>query len=1429
MDRPNKARRHAAAVTTWAVTVATVLVPVLVGAHAAEATVVPATWTSQGPGPTTGGQVEGLGAQSNPVVGAVEAIVTHPTDPDIMWAGGVNGGIWRTNNATASAPTWVPETDQSPGLSIGDIQLDPTAPSGLVLVAAVGGNSAFNVNGPVGGILRTTNGGNSWTPLAFDDLAGENLEAVAPRGTTIVVSSNAGLGGVWRSTDGGTNFTRLSGNGTSGLPNIASFDLVGDPANNARLYVATRQGIFRSTDTGATWTNVSGTGFGGVAPATLGGGTVRIEMAVHNNTGAGTNALYVGAINAGQLAGLFRTPDQGATWTQLDTPTTNEGGVVVGLHPGEDEDEGPGGQGATHFSITADPTNANLVYVGGDRQPQNPGPNGILGDNDDTFPNSIGANNFSGRLFRCNASLAPGAQCANITHSNTSGNSAPHADSRDMAFDANGDLMESDDGGVYRQTDPTTNTGNWVSAIGNLAVTEHHSCEWDSVSDVIICGNQDTGVTEQTATGNTTWRQVFQADGGIVGVNDSGASSVRFASTQRLGGFARRTCNAANVCGAPTGVGLSVGGGQVLRQVDTIGFYQPYVLNAITPARMVIPTGNVWESTDQGANLTNVGTLGGARATRALAYGGRSGGIDNPDVLYIGDNAGGLWLRTSSGGAVNQVTAYPGGSPVDITLDPNDWLTAYVIDSNQVFVTNDAGSTWNDVTGNLPSTNAGALRSVAFVPGSGFAMIAVGTDSGVFVTQTQHLGTWAELGANLPNTLTFDLNYDAADDVLVAGTLGRGSWTLSNASAVLPTADLRIEKSDDPDPVHAGEELFYTLTITNDGPDTALGVVVTDQLPDAVTYLSDNGGCSFDIGTNDLTCDLGDLPNGAVRTITIKTLVRSSVVSTEPDGTALIDNVATVASVSVDPDLSNNTVSEKTFVQELADLEITKLCKPDGPLQAGDTATCTIFVDNHGPSDARNVTVTDTHLASGPFTIGTVTASQGSCDPPSGGVITCHLGTLAAASPTSSGRATITIEITATDETDVNDVATVTSSTPDPDTTNNQGQGTIHVSGVADLALTKTGPATAVAGTNATYTLGVTNNGPSTAKNVIVEDLLPAEVHVVSVTGTGGATCNASIPGNPLAPTTCSFGPLASGASRTMTIVVTIDPAALGILHDDARASSGTFDPDLSDNLATFATTVSGEADLSTTKTATPNPLIAGTPLSYQVTVTNGGPSVAHNVVLTDPLSSSLVFVSATASTPGSSCGFQTNTNTVECELGDLDPGDYGVVTITTNVKPSTGDSPPPITNTATAHSSTPDPVPANNAGTVTTNVITRADLGIVLTSNLNIYKPSKIIHYLITVTNYGPSDAQNVVVTQILPPAKVAIYDSNSAGCPAPSGQTFTCSLGTLRFGESRTFQLNVLIRGNKRTITQTATVASTTTDPNPVNNSSTRVVTVK
>jgi uncharacterized repeat protein (TIGR01451 family) len=1430
--------------------VATALVAAPPLALNAGAATIDATYVAQGPRPITGGQTESV-TPNNEVAGAVHTVVTHPSDPNILWIGTVNGGIWRTTNATAASPTWVPLTDQQAGLSIGALELDPTVATNTVLVAGMGRVSSFGrINTPLTSLLRTADGGTSWTPMGATQLAGESVSGVAPRGNVIVVGSNSntilgfgGQGGIFRSNNGGTTFPRISGNGTSGLgggANTGVFDLVGDPSNNARLYTGSAQGIFRSTDTGANWTNVTNQITG------IGGTTNNIELAVDNS--GGTNVVYAGIINGGRLNGLWRSTDQGANWTQLDTPQTNENGTLIGIQPREK----PGGQGGVHFSIVADPTNANVVYVGGDRQPTVPPAN--------TFPNSIGANDFSGRLFRCDASLAANLQCVALTHIGTANNSSPHADSREMRFDVNGDIIETDDGGVYRQTNPSNATGVWQSLNGNLQISEHHSCDYDNVGNIILCGDQDTGAPEQSASGSTTWVTLSAGDGGFVAVNDSGVNSIRFSSSNSFGagGFLRRVCNAANLCiNSAPGFNV-VGQGQTIQNFDAgLPLYTPLAINRIDPTRFIVTSNRVYESTDSLNNLTIIvnslgvdGNGNPVNTTRAIAYGGRAGGADNVGVLWFADNQGALFLRSSGAGAPVQLPAWTNGVATDIVLNPENWADAYVSTGAQVFHTTDAGGTFTDVTGNLgteaPNANVRSLEIVP-VPGMNVLALFAGTDTGVFMTQTQNLGVWAELGSNLPNTIAYDLHFDAADDVLLVPTMGRGAWLVEDISDVIPIADVRVTKTDSPDPVIAGEELFYTVTVTNDGPDKASGIVVLDDLPDEVVYLEDNGGCTYDALTHRLTCAVGDLDSGESFSFTIKTRVLSDTVVDEDDGTLLIQNVVSVASASVDDDLSNNSFTTPTFVQERADLEVTKICKPDDELPAGETGTCTIFVDNHGPSSARDIVLTDASLSDGSFTFGDITPSQGTCGAPVGGVVTCQLGDLAAASPSQTGRATLTVEVSATEDVDINDIATANSPTPDPDTSNNRAEESISVMAVSDLSVTKTGPATATAGTDITYALSLKNWGPSTAQGVVVEDILSTGVTILSVTGSNGATCNAGVPGDGSLPTVCSFGTLAPNATRTMSIEVHILPDFVGALHNDARVMSQTFDNDMSDNLDTVVTTVAASADLSIVKSDSPDPVLAGNLLTYTLVVANGGPSTAEDVSITDDLPDGTTFVEGVDGNGATVCAL-TQPDEVVCDLGSMAPGASETVYITVLVDPSLPDG-SVLSNSATVTSSTADPNLANNTDTESTDVDTAADIWLDKTATQRSGNPAPVVTYTLRVHNDsgcetdaqstvspncgtgGPSDAQDIVVTDTLPltPRKFVVQYVSPQCTYSSETHMVTCIAGTLPAGATVEFVIEAQVNGSVGLILNSAVVATSTFDPDLDNNRNDATIVVK
>ena len=713
-------------------------------------------WIPQGPAPNTQGQVQNIAAGE--VTGALNAVAVHPTDSNIVYVAAVNGGIWKTTNAMDPNPAWQRQTDSQLTLTMGAIEFDPTDATNQTLLAGMGASSSFGDSGGLFGLLRTTNGGATWTPInpgGFFNNA--NIFGVAPRGNTMVIASTNR--GVLRTTNGGANWVTISGATGSGLPLGAAFDLARDPTNPARLFTnAGVNGIFRSVDTGATWTAVSNAAMNTM----MAGGLGNVHIAVGRN-----NNVYVAIVVGGSLGGVFRSGDGGTTWTAMDLPALPEGG----LHPG--------GQGTLHLSLAADPTNHNLVYIGGDRQ-------GRLGPN---WPNSIGATDWTGILFRGDASRPAGTQFVHLTHSNvlgpagggTANGSAPHADSRDMEVAPNGVLIEVDDGGIYRRTNPQNNTGAWFSMNGNmLQPTEFHSVAWDARSDVVIGGAQDTGTPEHITSGNPRFRSVSTSDGDVVAVDDltTPGLSTRYSASFNLFMFRRRVYNAANVFISQVLPALTPLGGAPAVNPQ---FYTPLMTNRVTPTRLVLGAVNgVYESFDQGDTVRRLTPVVVANSnSHTIAY----GAAGNPDVLYVGANNQ-VFVRTVAPPAAMVASAtYPGGFVLGIAVNPNVAAEAYVVDATRVFRTTDSGATWTNLTGNLMTLNPGRIRSVAFSTATADGAVVVGADRGVFIARgCSAFSAWQRLGTGLPNAPVFQLEYDAPDRILLAGTLGRGAWTLSFGS-----------------------------------------------------------------------------------------------------------------------------------------------------------------------------------------------------------------------------------------------------------------------------------------------------------------------------------------------------------------------------------------------------------------------------------------------------------------------------------------------------------------------------------------------------------------------------------------------------------------------------------------------------------------------
>ena len=351
-------------------------------------------------------------------------------------------------------------------------------------------------------------------------------------------------------------------------------------------------------------------------------------------------------------------------------------------------------------------------------------------------------------------------------------------------------------------------------------------------------------------------------------------------------------------------------------------------------------------------------------------------------------------------------------------------------------------------------------------------------------------------------------------------------------------ADLNLTKSVNESAPALGSNVEYTLTLSNDGPNTATGVEVTDALPDGLSLVSaDPNTGSYDSGV----WTVNELATGEQTTLTLTTTV---------ENTEDVMNTAEVtASDQFDPDSTpgNNVSNEDdqantTVSGQAADLAVTKTVDDSEPT-VGDDVTFTVDVTNNGPTTATNVSV-DESLGDG-LSFQSATVSQGSYDE---GTNVYDVGTL-----DSGETATLTLTATIDNATDTTNAVEVTGDQPDPNDPNNNDSVTPTPT-AADLSLNKTVNESAPqTGAGIAYTLELTNDGPNATSNVAVGDTLPNGVTFVGADASQGSYDDGT--------GVWSVGDVEEGGTKTLTINATVDSA--GSQTNTAQVtSSSTFDPD---------------------------------------------------------------------------------------------------------------------------------------------------------------------------------------------------------------------------------------------------------------------------
>lgn len=703
------------------------------------------------------------------------------------------------------------------------------------------------------------------------------------------------------------------------------------------------------------------------------------------------------------------------------------------------------------------------------------------------------------------------------------------------------------------------------------------------------------------------------------------------------------------------------------------------------------------------------------------------------------------------------------------------------------------------ITNNGPN-HATSVSAIDQLP-SGLTLLAAAPSQGSYTGST---GLWSvgDIAAGEAATLTLDAAVNT-------GTGGEVIENIAAATHVVPEdpvsendeasvsirvqgVDLSLQKSVDRATPRVGETIRYTIAMTNDGPDRATGIAVTDLIPSGLSFVSSNPS------QGSYAHSTGIWSAGALEPETAAVLTIDAIVAAGTGGST-ITNTAAVTSIDQEDAASDNDAASVSLTVQSADLAVTKTVDRSSPNE-GDTVQYTVNLANGGPSAASSIALFDllpaglTYLSSAPsqgsyssvtgiWTVGNVASGGGASLP-----ITARVN-----AGTSGQRVTNTASLSS-------------SSQEDPFAGNNTASVAIDVTG-ADLSVTKEVDRTAPnEGDPVTFTITLSNNGPSDATGIAATDILPTGLSYVSSNPSKGS----------YDPSTglWDVGALSNGTSATLALVASVNSGTegLAIINQVRVTAADQGDPVPANDLATATITVQGTdlgIDLSVDR---PFPTV-GDAIRYTVALTNHGPGRATDVSVLNALPSQVTYVSCE---PGQG-SFSPSAG--RWSVGDLDDGAAVNLVITATVNAGTTGA--TVTDTAAIeHADQADPNPANNSDAVSFTVA-GADLSLSMSVDNSTPSVGDPVLYTLTVTNLGPDAASGVVVSDILPEGLSYEGASANRGTYAPASGAW--SVGPLSDGESAVLLLTVRVEAEAagETITNIASIASAApADPDSDNN---------
>ncbi len=653
---------------------------VLANREATLGSVPAANWTSIGP---------------RNIAGRILDLAFDPNNAGVIWAGAASGGIWRSAN---DGQSWTPMDDQLPTLAVGCIVTHPTN-SNILYIGT--GEGSFNIDAVDGvGVLKSTDGGATWSQTALSWLLSQgqavNEMVIDPANPNVLVAATRD--GVYRTDDAGASWTRTLAAATGWMD---AKDIVIDPSNSNILFVAAgypwgngNNGIYKSTDNGVSWTKLAGGLPGGAAMG-------RASLAISASNPSTVYAGIARTINSGaSLLGIYRTTDGGETWTRQSTSPNHYSA-----------------QGWYNNVIAVDPANPDIVYSGG---------------------------------MNIYKSADAGVTWTTITN-------GIHVDFHAIAFNK-GAMYAGTDGGVYKSL---TGGSSWTSLNSGLVTMQFYKMGSDfNNANKAMGGTQDNGTNEYR--GAPGWTKRLGGDGGEV-IYDYSNSNIIYAEYQ----------NGSHLKSLDAGVSWFA----VNTGVPSGPWVTPVEMDPANPNVLyTIGDGNLYKTSNGAGSWSLL-----FNATEAVEEDIQVAPSDPQTIYVAGDNViyrsangGASFTKISAGLAVTNITA--------MAVHPEQPQTLYVTvggwnAASHVYKTTNAGSealsggSWQNITKNLPNVPCNSIVIDPLYP----EMVYAGTDLGVFVS-TDAGATWNDWNTGLPNVVVDELDIQAAARLIRAATHGRGMY-----------------------------------------------------------------------------------------------------------------------------------------------------------------------------------------------------------------------------------------------------------------------------------------------------------------------------------------------------------------------------------------------------------------------------------------------------------------------------------------------------------------------------------------------------------------------------------------------------------------------------------------------------------------------------